>query len=135
MSTVRPAWFHGELDFSPHDRSVGLAGLVVTKVADTTTTFLGLQFVPSVVESNVYLRALIASVGLIPGLLLGTLVVLGLVVGVTESARLACLRLDCEERSAQRTVQFVGYVPLSIVFCAVSLHNLVVILSGLGMIG
>lgn len=135
MSTVRPAWVHGELNLSPHERSVGLIGLVVTKVADTTTTFLGLQFVPYVVESNAYLRSLIASIGLIPGLLLGTLVVLGLVVGVTESARLACLRLDCDVDSAQRTVQFVGYVPLSIVFCAVSLHNLVVILTGLGMIG
>lgn len=104
-------------------------------MADTTTTFLGLQFVPYVVESNPNLRLLIASIGLIPGLILGTIVVLGFVVGVTESARVVSRRMDCDVYSAQRVVRFVGYVPLSIVFCAASLHNFVVVLIGLGMIG
>lgn len=137
MSTVRPAWFHGELDLDPFQRSVpvGLAGLVVSKLADATTTFLGLQFVPYVVESNPHLRLLMASIGVLPGLLLGTILVLGLVVGVTESARIACQRLDRDVDSALRIVRFVGYVPLSIVFGAASLHNLVVVLTGLGMLG
>jgi hypothetical protein len=37
--------------------------------------------------------------------------------------------------SAPGLVQFVGYVPLSIVFCAASVHNLAVILTGLGVVG
>lgn len=106
-------------------------GLVVSKLADTTTTAVGLQFVPLVVESNPHLRLLMAWVGSLPGLLLGTVAVLGLVVLVTELAVLACGRLDGDARWAPPTVRFVGYVPLTIVFWAASVNNLVVIAAGL----
>lgn len=137
MSTFRPSRSHEDLNLGTQHRSipVGLPSLVLSKAADTTTTLIGLQFVPFVFESNPHLRMLMASIGSIPALLLGTVAVLGLVVGVTESARLACQRFDCDVDSAERMVRFVGYVPLSIVFLAASLHNLLVVLTGLGALG
>lgn len=95
------------------------------------TTAVGLLFVPAVAEANPLLRRLVGLVGVVPGVLLGTVAVLATVVLVTEAGVLVCRRLDSESPRWGRLVRTVGYGPLTAVFAIAALNNLVFIVRGL----
>lgn len=109
--------------------------LVLSKLLDGATTAVGLLFVPAVAEANPLLRRLVAVLGIVPGVVLGTLVVVGTVVLVTEAGVLACQRLDPEPRRWGRIVRTVGYGPLTVVFAIAAVNNLVLIAWGLRLVG
>lgn len=104
--------------------SFELRALVLAKLLDGGTTAVGLLFVPTIVEANPFLRALIGLVGVVPGLVLGTAVVLVVVVAVTELGVSVCARRAPDDAWMRPAVRLVGYLPLSLIFAAASLHNL-----------
>lgn len=108
--------------------SPAVIAFILSKTADGLATLIGLTLSPRIVETNLYLRITIRHLGPLLGVIAATVLVLVLVIAVTESAVVAGLRLDPEATWVVGVVRFVGYVPLSIVFAGVSLHNVTVIL-------
>lgn len=108
-----------------------VVALILSKTADGVATLIGLTMSPRIVETNLYLRITIRHLGPLLGVTAATIVVLVLVIAVTESAVVAGLRLDPEAQWVVGVTRFVGYVPLSMVFVGVSLHNVTVIIQQL----
>ena len=109
----------------------GIACLSLTKALDATTTALGLALVPGIAEANPFAAALFSAVGVIPGVALGSLLVLAFVVGVTEIG-VAWLRRQSDAPGwAPTAVRVVGYVPLSLLFVVVAIHNAMLLWSAI----
>lgn len=108
--------------------SPAMIALILSKTADAVATIIGLMMSPHIVETNLYLRVTIRHLGPLLGVSAATILVLVLVITVTESAVVAGLRLDPEAQWAVGVIRFIGYVPLSMVFAGVSLHNVMVII-------
>lgn len=107
--------------------------LVLSKTADGVATLIGLTISPRIVETNLYLRITIRHLGPLLGVIVATILVLVLVIAVTETAVVASLRLDPEAHWVVGVTRFIGYVPLSMVFAGVSLHNVTVIIQQLAI--
>lgn len=109
------------------DRPAMIA-LILSKMADAVATIIGITMSPHIVETNLYLRITIRHLGPLLGVMTATILVLVLVIAVTESAVVAGLQLDPEAQWAVGVIRFIGYVPLSMVYAGVSLHNVTVII-------
>lgn len=111
--------------------SPAVIAFILSKTADGLATLIGLTISPRIVETNLYLRITIRHLGPVIGVIAATGLVLVLVIAVTESAVMAGLRLDPEAEWVVGVIRFVGYVPLSMVFAGVSLHNGTVIVQAI----
>lgn len=111
--------------------SPAVIAFVFSKSADGLATLIGLTISPHIVETNLYLRITIRHLGTLLGVIVATIVVLLLVIAVTESAVVTALRIDPEATWVVGVIRFVGYVPLSMVFAGVSLHNATVIIQAI----
>lgn len=101
----------------------GIALLSLTKALDAGTTAIGLTLVPGVVESNPLAAALFSAVGVLPGLLVGTVAVLVAVVAITEASAAWLRRAPDVPGWAPGAARTVGYLVPSLVFGAVAVHN------------
>jgi hypothetical protein len=101
----------------------GIALLSLTKALDAGTTVLGLSLVPGIVESNPFAAALFSAVGLVPGVLVGSLAVLAFVVAVTETGAAWLRRVSDGPEWAPTAARAVGYLAPSLVFAAAAVNN------------
>ena len=101
----------------------GIVLLALTKALDAATTALGLVLVPRIVESNPFAATLFETVGVLPGLLLGSLAVVGVVVLVTEYGVAKLRRTPDAPDWAPTATRIVGYFPPSLLFGAVAVYN------------
>lgn len=105
--------------------------LIASKLFDAATTAIGLVMVPFAIERNRTARALIADLGLVPGLLLGSVVVVATVFLVTELGVWATTRSELSSGWGAHPVRTIGYVTLSLIFLAAGLNNSVLVLGAL----
>lgn len=110
----------------------GSIALILSKGADALTTIIGLTVSSRIVETNPLLRYAIVHIGIPLGVVGATLGVIVLVIAVTEAAVIACEWIDPTAVWAGATVRFIGYLPLTVLFTAASVNNLVVIMARLG---
>lgn len=99
------------------------ACLLLTKALDATTTAVGLALVPGLAEANPVAATLFSTVGVLPGLLLASLVILAIVVAVTETGAGWLRRHPDAPGWAPRATRIAGYLPPSLVFGAAAIHN------------
>lgn len=102
--------------------TVGILSVTGTKLADAVTTAVALTFLP-LVELNPVVRVLIAQAGVVPGVLIGSGLVIGFITVVTESGVYACGRLSADAEGVAG-VRYAGYGLPTALFAAASLHNL-----------
>lgn len=106
--------------------TVGILSVTGTKLADAVTTAVALTFLP-LVELNPVVRALIAHAGIVPGVLIGSGLVIAFITLVTESGAYACGRLSTDGRGVAG-VRYAGYGLPTVLFTGASIHNLSLIL-------
>lgn len=101
----------------------GIACVSLTKALDATTTAIGLALVPGIAEANPVAATLFSTVGVLPGVVLGSLIVLAFVVALTESG-VAWLRRQPDAPDwAPTATRVAGYLLPSLVFGAAAVHN------------
>lgn len=105
----------------PRWPTIGVGWLLAAKLADATTTAVALTYLP-LVESNPMVRLLIAQVGVVPGLLLGSVLALGFITAVTELGVVACYRLAPEGEGVAH-VRYAGYGIPTVLFAGAAVYN------------
>lgn len=126
MAVDRRAIDHLPQPAIPRWPTLGVLALAGAKLADAATTAVALTFLP-LVEFNPLVRTLIAHVGILPGVLIGSGLAIGVITLVTETGVHACSRLSPERRGAAR-VRYVGYGLPTALFAAAAVYNLALIL-------
>lgn len=123
------SWGFGVRPLSPVS-TVGIAAVVVTKAADLLTTAVGLVLVEGITERNPLADALFARFGLL-GLVGASVVGVAIVVAVVEW--MATL-VDANDAYAlqPRTLYSISYVPLSVIYALVSIHNTILLIGVTG---
>lgn len=107
--------------------AIGAAALGSAKLADVVTTVVGLVFFGAI-EANPVGRSLIAHLGLVPGLVLGSVVVVVFIVAVTERGVAAVRRTETDPVWPS-LVRSVGYGVPTLLFAGVAVYNAALILS------
>lgn len=107
--------------------AVGTAALGSAKLADVVTTTVGLAFFGAT-EGNPVGRSLIAHLGLVPGVVLGSVAVVLFITLVTERGVTAA-RLAETDPVWPSLVRCVGYGAPTLLFTGVAAYNAVLILS------
>lgn len=107
--------------------TLGVLAVSASKLADALTTAVGLTYFP-LIELNPVVRSLMAHVGIVPGVLLGGVLVVAFITLVTECGVYTCRRLSADPRWSVR-VRYAGYGPPTLLFTAVSVSNAALILS------
>lgn len=105
----------------------GIALLSLTKALDASTTAIGLTLIPGVVESNPLAATLFSAVGVLPGLLVGTVAVLVCIVAITEAGAAWLGRAPDAPGWVPGATRAVCYLLSSLVFGAVAVHNAVLL--------
>lgn len=101
-----------------------VAGLTATQLADLLVTVYGLSR-PGVVELNPVAVAAMESLGTVPGLVLLSVVSLGVIVTVTEATV-----WYCRTTFQPLWVRCLGYTPLTVFSLAVAGYNILLLLWG-----
>lgn len=108
---------------------VSIVTLIVTKVADTLTTALGLLYVPGVLESNPVMATVFTAVGVLPGLILAHGAIITSLIVLTEGVL---------ARIAPSTVwdivgiRLLGYGPVIVLSSIAAVHNAAILIAHFG---
>ena len=104
-----------------------IRALFLTKAADASTTAIGLLFL-SLTEGNPVIRRLVHGIGVVPGVVVASVLGIGVVVGVTELGVWA-IAYAMVDRRWVRLVRTLGYGIPSTLWAVVSVHNAALIVA------
>lgn len=113
------------------DAATGVGLLGATKAFDAGTTAFGLTHVHWIEEGNPFVAAALEAVGTVPGILALSVFA---VVGLAIATEVVAASVDEPGERYANLVRLVGYVPTSVLFFLLGVHNAVLVLTGLSLL-
>jgi hypothetical protein len=110
---------------------VGITLVTVGKLTDSATTAVGLFLIPGVTEFNPVVRTVIHQLGILPGLVVTSLLSLVTIIALTETGAHVSRQLTSDSERSSILILIIGYGLPAGAFVGVTIHNAVLLMKAL----